>query len=78
MHCYAFIMLYLKDGPLRSSNYFQLFLCLMYALKYFAGNIERQGGKGGGEPGVGEEEEDEGGNFKFLFLFCKCKYCKYN
>ena len=40
----------------------------MYALKYFAGNIERQGGKGGGEPGVGEEEEDEGGNFKFLFF----------
>ena len=22
MHCYAFVMLYLKDGPLRSSNYF--------------------------------------------------------
>ena len=61
-------MLYLKDGPLRSSNYFQLFLCQMYALKYFAGNIERQGGEGGGEPGVGEEEEDEGGNFKFLFF----------
>ena len=34
----------------------------MYALKYFAGNIKRQGGEGG----VGEEEEDEGGNFKFL------------
>ena len=50
----------------------------MYALKYFAGNIECQGGEGGGEPGVGEEEEDEGGNFKFLFFFCKCKYCKYN
>ena len=48
----------------------------MYALKYFAGNMERQGGEGGGEPGVGEE--DEGGNFKFLFFFCKCKYCKYN
>ena len=40
----------------------------MYTLKYFAGNIERQGGEGGGEPGVGEEEEDEGGNFKFLFF----------
>ena len=40
----------------------------MYALKYFAGNIEHQGGEGGGEPGVGEEEEDEGGNFKFLFF----------
>ena len=40
----------------------------MYALKYFAGNIERQGGDGGGEPGVGKEEEDEGGNFKFLFF----------
>ena len=41
----------------------------MYALKYFAGNIECQGGEGGGgEPGVGEEEEDEGGNFKFLFF----------
>ena len=39
----------------------------MYALKYFAGDIECQGG-GGGEPGVGEEEEDEGGNFKFLFF----------
>ena len=50
----------------------------MYALKYFAGNIEHQGGEGGGEPGVGEEEKDEGGNFKFLFFFCKCKYCKYN
>ena len=42
----------------------------MYALKYFAGNIERQGGEGGGEQGVGEEEEDEeGGNFKFSFVF---------
>ena len=40
----------------------------MYALKYFAGNIERQGGEGGGKPGVGEEEEDESGNFKFLFF----------
>ena len=40
----------------------------MYALKYFAGNIERQGGEGGGEQGVGEEEEDEGGNFQFLFF----------
>ena len=40
----------------------------MYALKYFAGNIECHGGEGGGEPGVGEEEEDEGGNFKFLFF----------
>ena len=39
----------------------------MYALKYFAGNIECQGG-GGGEPGVGEEEEDEGGNFKLFFF----------
>ena len=38
----------------------------MYALTYFAGNIER--GEGGGEPGVGEEEEDEAGNFKFLFF----------
>ena len=58
----------------------------MYALKYFAGNIECQGGEGGGEPGIGEEEEDEeGGNFKFLFfsvnvntvniinLICFCK-----
>ena len=36
----------------------------MYALKYFAGNIERQGGEGG----VGEEEE-EGGIFKVVF-FC--------
>ena len=66
MHCYAFVMFYLKDGPLRSSNYF--FAKCMHALKYFAGNIERQGGEGGGEPGVGEEEEDEGGNFKFLFF----------
>ena len=41
----------------------------MYALKYFAGNIECQGREGGGEPRVGEEEEDEGGNFKFLFFF---------
>ena len=42
----------------------------MYALKYFAGNIECQGGEGGGERGVGEEEEDEeGGNFKFSFFF---------
>ena len=42
----------------------------MYALKYFAGNIKRQGGEGGGEQGVGEEEEDEeGGNFKFYFVF---------
>ena len=47
MHCYAFVMLYPKDGPLRSSNYFQLFLCSMYAL-YFAGNIECQEGEGGG------------------------------
>ena len=68
MHCYAFVMLYLKDGPLRSSNYF--FACLMYALKYFAGNIKRQGGEGGREQGVGEEEEDEeGGNYKFSFVF---------
>ena len=41
----------------------------MYALKYFAGNIERQGGEGGGELGVGEEEEEEGGIFKVVF-FC--------
>ena len=49
-----FIMLYLKDGPLRSSECIGLFLCWMYALKYFAGNIECQGGEGGGgEWGVG-------------------------
>ena len=46
----------------------------MYALKYFAGNIECQGGEGGGEWGVGEEEEEEeeeeeGGIFKVVF-FC--------
>ena len=42
----------------------------MYALKYFAENIKRQGEKEGGEQGVGEEEEDEeGGNFKFSFVF---------
>ena len=42
----------------------------MYALKYFAGNIKRQGGEGGREQGVGEEEEDEeGGNLKFSFVF---------
>ena len=28
MHCYAFVMLYLKDGPLRSSNYFQLLIII--------------------------------------------------
>ena len=41
----------------------------MYALKYFAGNIKRQGGEGGGEWGVGEEEEEEeeGGILKFFF-----------
>ena len=41
----------------------------MYALKYFAGNIKRQGGEGGGEWGVGEEEEEEeeGGIFKVFF-----------
>ena len=50
----------------------------MYALKYFAGNMECQGGEGGGERGVGEVEEDEGGNFKFLLGFFFCKYCKYN
>ena len=48
MHCNAFVMLYLKDGPLRRSSEcigmrnavpkrqslkeFQLFLCQMYAL----------------------------------------------
>ena len=51
----------------------------MYALKYFAGNIKRQGGEGGGEQGAGEEEEDWGENFKFYFAFF-CKYffsCKY-
>ena len=37
MHCNAFLMLYLKDGPLR-----------MYALiLYFAGNIKCQGVEGG-------------------------------
>ena len=45
MHCYVFGM-YLKDGPLRSSDY--IFTKCM--LQYFAGNIERQG------------EKDEGGN----------------
>ena len=42
----------------------------MYALKYFAGNIERQGGEGSGEWGVGEEEEEEeeGGIFKVVFF----------
>ena len=42
----------------------------MYTLKYFAGNIKRQGGEGGGEWGVGEEEEEEeeGGIFKVFFL----------
>ena len=42
----------------------------MYALKYFAGNIECQGGEGRGEWGVGEEEEEEeeGGIFKVVFL----------
>ena len=46
----------------------------MYALKYFAGNIERQGGEGGrewvGEWGVGEEEEEEeeGWIFKVVFF----------
>ena len=62
MHCYVFGM-YLKDGPLRSSDY--IFTKCM--LQYFAGNIECQGGEGwGGEWGVGEEEEEEeeGGNFK--------------
>ena len=52
----------------------------MYALKYFAGNIERQGGEGGGEWGVGEEEEDqEGWNFKFSFVFFSVNtfFCKY-
>ena len=44
----------------------------MYALKYFAGNIKRQGGEGGGEWGVEEEEEEEGGIFKVVF-FCVCK-----
>ena len=55
--------MYLKDGPLRSSDY--IFTKCM--LQYFAGNIERQGREGrGGEWGVGEEEEEEeeGGNFK--------------
>ena len=42
----------------------------MYALKYFAGNIKRQGGEGGGEWGVGEEEEEEGGIFKVVFFLC--------
>ena len=44
----------------------------MYALKYFAGNIECQGGEGGGELRVGEEEEEEeeGGIFKVFFV-CK-------
>ena len=49
MHCYAFEM-YIKDGPLRSSDY--IFAKCM------------QGGEGGGKGGVGEEEEEEGGNFK--------------
>ena len=44
MHCYAFEM-YLKDGPLRSSDYF-FAKCM---LLYFAGNIKHQGGEGGGE-----------------------------
>ena len=45
MHCYAFEM-YLKDGPLRSSDY--IFAKCM--LSYFAGNIKCQGGEGpGGE-----------------------------
>ena len=45
----------------------------MYALKYFAGNIECQVGEGGGEWGVGEEEEEEeeGGIFKVVFFLCK-------
>ena len=66
MHCYAFEM-YLKDGSLSRSSKcidllnavpkrqslkeFRLFLCLMYALKYFAGNIKCQGGEGGGNEG---------------------------
>ena len=46
------VMLCLKDGPLRrSSECIGLFLCSMYALKYFAGNIKRQGGEGGGNEG---------------------------
>ena len=51
MHSYAFVMLYLKDGPLRrSSECIGLFLCQMYALiLYFAGNIKCQGGEGRGE-----------------------------
>ena len=57
--------MYLKDGPLRSSDYI-FAKCMLY---YFAGNIKYQGGEGGGEGGVGEEEE-EGGNFNVSFV-CK-------
>ena len=61
MHYYAFEM-YLKDGPLRSSDYI-FAKCMLY---YFAGNIKRQGREGGGG-GVGEEEV---GNFNVSFV-CK-------
>ena len=42
------IMLYQKEGPLRSPNYFFAKCALIL---YFAGNIKRQGGKGGGNEG---------------------------
>ena len=65
MHCYAFEM-YLKDGPLRSSDYF-FAKCMLYILQEIS---NAKGENEGGERGVGEEEEDEeGGNFKFSFVF---------
>ena len=71
MHCYAFVMLYLKDGPLRSLKEFQLFLCLLnVCFKIFCRKYQMPRGRRRGEQRVGEEEEDEeGGNFKFSFVF---------
>ena len=55
-------MLYQKDGPLRSSDYF---FAKCYALiLYFAGNLKCQGEE------EEEGDEEEGGNFKFSFV-CK-------
>ena len=66
MHCYAFVMLYLKDGPIIS------LLNVCFNILQEISNTK--GEKEGGERGAGEEEEDEeGGNFKFSFVF----FCKY-
>ena len=49
MHCYAFRNVVSQRWSLKKEFRMYWFISLLNALKYFAGNIECQGGKGGEE-----------------------------